>query len=49
MKDVPGDSQEVMLSMDHVFKRDNGLAGEFEACEEGTSSQRDNDEHTTGK
>jgi hypothetical protein len=49
MKDVPGDSQEVMLGMDHVFKRDNGLAGKSEAGEEGTGSQRDNDEHTAGE
>jgi hypothetical protein len=35
MKDVLGDSQEVMLGMDHVFKRDNGLVGESEAGEEG--------------
>jgi hypothetical protein len=49
MKDVPGDSQEVMLGMDHVFKRDNALAGESVAGEEGTGSQRDSDEHTAGE
>ncbi|CAK9213006.1 unnamed protein product [Sphagnum troendelagicum] len=49
MRDVPGDSQEVMLGMDHVFKRDNGLAGKSEAGEEGTGNQRDNDQHTAGE
>lgn len=49
VKDLPDDSQEVVLGMDHVFKKENGSAGESEASREGTGSQRDNDEHTEGE
>lgn len=42
-RDDCGDSQEIMLSMNHVFKRDNGSAREFEASQEGKGSRMDND------
>ncbi len=44
-RDDWGDSQEIMLSMNHVFKRDNGSAQESEASQEGKGSHMDNDGH----
>ncbi len=44
-RDDCGDNQEIMLSMNYVFKRDNGSARESEASQEGKGSHMDNDGH----
>jgi hypothetical protein len=44
-RDDCGDSQEIMLSMNYVFKRDNGSAQESEASQEEKGSHMDNDGH----